>query len=783
MATLVFGSPPVEMVRMRNSLRFISGPLFAGWLVCAPLLAAETLPVGSHPPALDYPHFPDRVHAVVWRNWQLVPPGRIAAVLGTSAANVRELAVSMGLPAAGEVPERMGDRGYITVVRRNWHLLPYEQLLVLLDMTAEELAFALREDDFLYIKLGSLKPKSEPVRYTEPSSEARRRALSIKQLVQHHFGDGLHRPGKERFAFIDELGRTSGQALPAATQSRADRPLRFIYSYFGVFGDPLLNAESDPYPDGLLEKLADQGVTGVWLHVVLRQLAPGGPDFPEFGEGHPQRLANLKRLVDRAQRYGIDVYLYMNEPRAQPLAFFEDRPEIAGLTIGDHKLMCTSMPQVRSWIRDALTHVFREVPNLGGVFTITASENPTNCTYAGNHRACPHCGKRSDREVLVELNQTSVEGVHRGNPEARVIVWDWGWRAHNDAADIVAALPKSVWFMSVSEWALPIDRGGIEQQIGEYSISAVGPGPRAQRHWQAAKDAGLKTVAKVQLNCTWELASLPYLPVLDLVARHCANLGEVGVDGTMMSWSLGGYPSPNLQVAKRFHDNPQADIDDVLSSIAAARYGQAAAPYARQAWAAFSSAFEHFPYNTSVMYMAPQQVGPANLLYAKKTGYRASMVGIPYDNLDRWRGGYPAEVFVDQFDKVARGWQAGVQAMHQVVDHVEPEYQNVAQLDLGVACAANLHFASVANQARFVMARDALVADDLDDGARAELRGQLQEILAAETDAAVALYQLAKEDSRIGYEASNHYFYVPLDLVEKVINCAYLRETFGGAAN
>ena len=80
------------------------------------------------------------------------------------------------------------------------------------------------------------------------------------------------------------------------------------------------------------------------------------------------------------------------------------------------------------------------------------------------------------------------------------------------------------------------------------------------------------------------------------------------------------------------------------------------------------------------------------------------------------------------------------------------------------------------------MARDALVADDLDDGTRAQLRGQLQEILAAETDAAVALYQLAKQDSRIGYEASNHYFYVPLDLVEKVVNCAYLRETLGGAA-
>jgi len=30
------------------------------------------------------------------------------------------------------------------------------------------------------------------------------------------------------------------------------------------------------------------------------------------------------------------------------------------------------------------------------------------------------------------------------------------------------------------------------------------------------------------------------------------------------------------------------------------------------------------------------------------------------------------------------------------------------------------------------------------------------------------------QDSRIGFEASNQYFYLPLDLVEKVVNCQYV---------
>ena len=70
------------------------------------------------------------------------------------------------------------------------------------------------------------------------------------------------------------------------------------------------------------------------------------------------------------------------------------------------------------------------------------------------------------------------EGVHRGNPNANVIVSDWGWKGHGDARDIIERLPKSVWLMSVSEWAMPIERGGIETKVGEYSISSGRTGAR-----------------------------------------------------------------------------------------------------------------------------------------------------------------------------------------------------------------------------------------------------------------------------------------------------------------
>ena len=226
---------------------------------------------------------------------------------------------------------------------------------------------------------------------------------------------------------------------------------------------------------------------------------------------------------------------------------------MAGVREGEFTALCTSHPAVRQWMGDALAHVFRQVPDLAGVFTITASENLTNCASHGDWQSLPALQESQRRRIIAEVNAVIEEGVHRGNPKAKVIVWDWGWRGHGDAPDIIARLPKSVWLMSVSEWDLPIDRGGV-QDIGR-RILAFPPSDRARGRratGRPAKEAGLKTVAKVQLNNTWELSTVPYLPVMDLVAEHCHNLASAGVDGMMLSWTLGGYPSPNLEIAARF---------------------------------------------------------------------------------------------------------------------------------------------------------------------------------------------------------------------------------------
>ena len=87
-----------------------------------------------------------------------------------------------------------------------------------------------------------------------------------------------------------------------------------------------------------------------------------------------------------------------------------------------------------------------------------------------------------------------------------------------------------------------------------------------------------------------------------------------------------------------------------------------------------------------------------------------------------------------------------------------------------MAEAAALHFRSTANQSRFILARQQLAKAKTAEEASPTLK-ILDEVLRTEIDDAKRLHQIQSADSRIGFEATNHYYYVPLDLVEKVLNC------------
>jgi hypothetical protein len=154
--------------------------------------------------------------------------------------------------------------------------------------------------------------------------------------------------------------------------------------------------------------------------------------------------------------------------------------------------------------------------------------------------------------------------------------------------------------------------------------------------------------------------------------------------------------------------------------------------------------------------------GPSCLLFDKPTGYSATMVGFPYDDLETWRTVYPVEIFQAQLKKVTDGWMEGLKVLEKLQSSISDGERAEFNSLFSIARAVYLHFRSTWLQGEFVRTRNR--------GALAEAKP----IVSEELEIARELQEIIRSDSRIGFEASNHYFYIINDLVEKVLNCEYL---------
>ena len=107
----------------------------------------------------------------------------------------------------------------------------------------------------------------------------------------------------------------------------------------------------------------------------------------------------------------------------------------------------------------------------------------------------------------------------------------------------------------------------------------------------------------------------------------------------------------------------------------------------------------------------------------------------------------------DGFEQGCNDWKAAITTIK------DPGKRAFAEKELGLFRTAALHFASAADQMRFVDARNAGDNEKMRSIAARELARAKEELA------------LARADSRIGYESSNHYFFIPQDLREKILTC------------
>ena len=124
---------------------------------------------------------------------------------------------------------------------------------------------------------------------------------------------------------------------------------------------------------------------------------------------------------------------------------------------------------------------------------------------------------------------------------------------------------------------------------------------------------------------------------------------------------------------------------------------------------------------------------------------------------------------------MGHGFLEGAELLKQAAEYAVPGYRKEAVQSATYAETAGVIYLSVANQVRFIMLRDALLAmknsPDSSQEAQKEIRQKMQQILRDEIELAKSMYRLTKLDARIGFESTNHYWFVADDLLEKVISC------------
>lgn len=652
--------------------------------------------------------FPDRLSAYVWRNWTMVPKARLAEVIGAKPEDLVRIAAEMGLPDQVSVAPEWDTLGRTSIIRRNWNLVPHAQWRKLVPPDPDVHSNTDEGEDIVKWQFGGGDyPDLPELRYD--ADEAGATAAERREIAARLKREGVDMSdaGWHPFAFKRNLDRLTGVRSSMKEEDRRFA-LRFNCAYDGE------------WTDGLLEKNAAIGVNAIWVTGDFASVVKD-PKYPELGLDAERRFAGWSELVEHAAKFGIRVFVLFNDPKQQPASFFAARPERAAIRgmpdrTGANYSLCTSTEEVRRWLEDGMASVFDAVPGLGGFILISASEARTNCASRRSERGkCERCKDRDPAEIFAEVFSTMCRGMRRASANGLGVCWDWGWN-EDEALRAIPLLPKGEAFMAMSEKGLTTVTGGVTNEVREYAISRIGPSARAEREFAAAQAAGLKVIAKVQPGASWEFAAVPSIRALSLVREHAGRVAATEADGVMLSWTCGSYPSENLRI---FCDWPK-------------RWQVGAAhPDDRT-----SAAFRAYPYNGGTLYCGNQHMGPGNPLYPTPTGRLATMTGIPYDNLQRWVGNIPTNAWIEAMDTVAAG-SNGLMA---------------------------LHFRSAADQARFVVARDA--------GDRAGMR----RLAARELETAKAAMEELCRDSRNAYERANGYFYNLQDLREKILGCALIKE-------
>ncbi|MDD2707986.1 MAG: hypothetical protein PHV34_08255 [Verrucomicrobiae bacterium] len=591
---------------------------------------------------------------------------------------------------------------------------------------------------------------------------------------------------------VDKLSPCGGINSPEWESFTRDSAINIFRSWKSDCWQGDLQKALRVYTDRELAEIREHGYNGIWLHQKLSDYTPSRL-FAEFGTARDRYLDVLDRLIQRAQRHNIGVYLYLLEPRAIETndPFWKNHTELRGQfwkqpgSNREYYALCSSHPTVKQYLHDSMLQLTRQLSGLAGFFVITAGEDFSTCicklwkrshfqrviagqplTEMETDLSCPRCKARTIPEIISDLLNLLYDGIISGNPGCKMLAWDWGWdRLPYQRAEvsIVKRIHKDIIFLSDFEIGGSRTILGRKRPVNEYSLSYAGPSPRFLKHFRFSRKNGCRIGAKLQVGTTHELATVPNLPLIRSLYRKVAWARAAGLDAVLATWNMGNMRTLNtyafgqsFAVSKLFNQHIFYHV--IIRRYLGARESELL--LFMRAWKCFEKAMNYYPYSTPFIYGGPINYAPAYWLMPR------SIQGTPTgmscdarergDDLDSCRGGYTVEEIIHGFEMLITHWQRGMFFYRHALlkcrtVHAQEEYRSA----LCALCA----FKSALNVYRLYE-----VCLRWDAGKSWKAYRNLCE---QERDNCQTLLPILKRDKRLGFHAECQQFLFSEKLVKK----------------
>ena len=583
---------------------------------------------------------------------------------------------------------------------------------------------------------------------------------------------------------------------------------RITRCFFGPIKRPPFNRDElmdniDYYPDEYLNRLAHEGINILWITVEFRDIVKTEL-VPEYGENRERRLSKLRKTVDKCRRYGIRVFIFCIEPKIwgpdDPLLL--RNPEIAGAKTRNDICFCPSSDISQQYLYEATKSIFSEVPKLGGMMSITHGERTTSClssvsVISEGEVNCSRCSKKEKGEILEATHKPILRGMQEVNPDAQFISWMYMPQVTATAKwkyTIPEYLPKDTRLMFNFESA------GQKEQLGKIRIGAdywqsyVGPSNEFKGMALAAEKAGIRMGAKIQVGCSHEVATIPFVPVPTVLWKKYKAMYNLNVSNVLQSWYFGNYPGIMNKTAGElvFDESIKTgfcetdseftlDHDRFLLGIAKTEWGKHALRVV-DAWKQFYEGYSNYPMDAAFQYYGPMHDGvvwPLHLFPTHTPLCPTWKLDFPTsgDSIGECMISFTIKEEITLCELMVKYWKKGVEILKEISDDFQEDEGRLK--DIAVTEALGIQFESGLNILKFYDLRDEILEGDTEqENIKIEKLNEMESIVKGEINRSMQMIELCKFDSRLGFHSeAEGYKYFPEKLLWRIKLLENLLET------